>query len=50
MMPVDGASTEPRSMASERKFLIEHIERYFGRRPQGRGDSERVVGAAAAGS
>ncbi len=27
-------STEPRSLASERKFLFEHITRYFGRRPQ----------------
>ena len=32
-VPVDGASEEPRSMASERKFLLEHIARYFGRKP-----------------
>jgi len=34
-VPVEGASAEPRSMASERTFLMEHIERYFGRRPRG---------------
>jgi glycerol-3-phosphate dehydrogenase len=33
-VPVDGASVEPRSMAEERKFLLEHIARYFGRRPR----------------
>ena len=32
-VPVDRASAEPRSMASERSFLFEHITRYFGRRP-----------------
>jgi glycerol-3-phosphate dehydrogenase len=32
-VPVDGASVEPRSMASERTFLLEHIARYFGRKP-----------------
>jgi glycerol-3-phosphate dehydrogenase len=31
---VDHASVEPRSMQSERSFLFEHIERYFGRRPR----------------
>ena len=31
---VDHASTEPHSMQSERSFLFEHIERYFGRRPK----------------
>jgi glycerol-3-phosphate dehydrogenase len=31
---VDRASAEPRSMQSERNFLFEHIERYFGRRPK----------------
>jgi glycerol-3-phosphate dehydrogenase len=30
---VDNASTEPRAMASERKFLLENIAEYFGRRP-----------------
>ena len=30
---VDRASVEPHAMASERRFLIEHIARYFGRRP-----------------
>src|SRR6185312_4285831 len=34
-VPVDGASVEPHSMASEREFLLEHIARYFGRRPNG---------------
>ncbi len=34
-VPVDGASVEPHSMASERKFLFEHIARYFGRKPNG---------------
>ncbi|MEO6910909.1 MAG: glycerol-3-phosphate dehydrogenase/oxidase [Edaphobacter sp.] len=34
-VPVDRAVTEPRSMASEREFLFEHIARYFGRRPKG---------------
>ena len=32
--PVERASTEPHSMASERAFLFEHIQRYLGRRPQ----------------
>ncbi|MEO8736793.1 MAG: glycerol-3-phosphate dehydrogenase/oxidase [Edaphobacter sp.] len=32
-VPVTKLSTEPRSMASEREFLFEHITRYFGRRP-----------------
>jgi glycerol-3-phosphate dehydrogenase len=31
---VDHASVEPRSMQSERRFLFEHIARYFGRRPR----------------
>src|SRR5258707_5451293 len=31
---VDDTSIEPRSMQSERSFLFEHIERYFGRRPK----------------
>jgi glycerol-3-phosphate dehydrogenase len=31
---VDHVSTEPRSMKSERSFLFEHIDRYFGRRPK----------------
>jgi glycerol-3-phosphate dehydrogenase len=31
---VDRAVVEPRSMESERRFLLEHIERYFGRRPR----------------
>ncbi len=31
---VDRVSIEPRSLASERKFLLDHITRYFGRRPQ----------------
>ncbi len=31
---VDRAVVEPRSMVSERRFLFEHIERYFGRRPR----------------
>jgi glycerol-3-phosphate dehydrogenase len=30
---VPQTSAEPRSLASERKFLFEHITRYFGRRP-----------------
>lgn len=32
--PVDRASAEPRSLASERKFLFEHIAQYFGRKPR----------------
>lgn len=32
--PVERASIEPHSMASERAFLFEHIQRYLGRRPQ----------------
>jgi len=32
-VPVDGPSAEPRSMADERTFLLEHIARYFGRKP-----------------
>ena len=31
---VERASSEPRSLASERKFLFDHITKYFGRRPQ----------------
>lgn len=31
---VERASVEPRSMASERSFLLEHIGKYLGRRPQ----------------
>src|SRR5207248_3689645 len=31
---VDHPSAEPRSMESERTFLFEHIEQYFGRRPK----------------
>lgn len=31
---VDRAVVEPRSMESERRFLLDHIERYFGRRPR----------------
>lgn len=30
---VDRESVEPRAMASEKKFLLEHITKYFGRRP-----------------
>ncbi|WP_263366421.1 glycerol-3-phosphate dehydrogenase/oxidase [Edaphobacter bradus] len=30
---VDHASAEPLAMASERRFLLEHIAQYFGRRP-----------------
>jgi glycerol-3-phosphate dehydrogenase len=32
--PVPAATTEPHSLAKERLFLLDHIERYFGRRPQ----------------
>jgi glycerol-3-phosphate dehydrogenase len=31
--PVPGPSIEPHSMAKERTFLLDHIERYFGHRP-----------------
>ncbi len=31
--PVDRVSAEPRAMASEKKFLLDHIVRYFDRRP-----------------
>jgi glycerol-3-phosphate dehydrogenase len=30
---VDRASTEPRALVSEKNFLLDHITRYFGRRP-----------------
>jgi glycerol-3-phosphate dehydrogenase len=33
-VPVDRPSVEPRSMAEERQFLIDHIAQYFGRRPR----------------
>jgi glycerol-3-phosphate dehydrogenase len=36
---VDHASVEPRSMESERSFLVEHIAQYFGRRP----DAEEIL-------
>ena len=32
--PVPAASREPRPLASERRFLIDYIARYFGRKPQ----------------
>lgn len=32
--PVSGIPSEPRSMASEREFLLDHIFRYFDRRPK----------------
>jgi glycerol-3-phosphate dehydrogenase len=32
--PVDHASAEPRPLRSEKQFLLDHITRYFGRRPQ----------------
>jgi len=32
--PVDRAAIEPRSMKTERNFLFEHIDRYFGRKPR----------------
>ena len=31
--PVDYASEEPRALATEKAFLLDHIARYFGRRP-----------------
>lgn len=31
---VDDAAVEPRAMDSEKNFLLDHIDRYFGRRPQ----------------
>ena len=31
---VGGPSVEPRALAEEKEFLLEHIERYFGRRPR----------------
>jgi glycerol-3-phosphate dehydrogenase len=31
---VEGAPVEPKAMESEKNFLFEHIERYFGRRPR----------------
>lgn len=32
--PVDGAPAEPRALPVERNFLLEHIARYFDRKPQ----------------
>lgn len=32
-VPVESASTEPRALPTERKFLLDHIARYFGRIP-----------------
>jgi glycerol-3-phosphate dehydrogenase len=32
--PVDRASTEPRALASEKRFLLNHIAHYFGRTPR----------------
>jgi glycerol-3-phosphate dehydrogenase len=32
-VPVARASAEPRALASEKKFILDHIERYFGQRP-----------------
>lgn len=31
---VDGATIEPRPLAVEKQFLLDHITRYFGRKPQ----------------
>jgi glycerol-3-phosphate dehydrogenase len=31
---VEGTSTEPRALEVEREFLLEHIARYFGRKPR----------------
>ena len=33
--PVDHGSDEPRALETEKKFLLDHITRYFGRRPNG---------------
>lgn len=33
--PIDHPSVEPRAMDVERRFLLEHIAKYFGRRPSG---------------
>lgn len=32
--PVDRASTEPHALVSEKKFLIDHITKYFGSKPR----------------
>ena len=32
--PVDRASTEPRALFRKRSFLLDHITRYFGRKPR----------------
>jgi glycerol-3-phosphate dehydrogenase len=32
--PVDDVSTEPRALSSGKKFLLDHVARYFGRRPR----------------
>jgi glycerol-3-phosphate dehydrogenase len=32
-VPVDRASAEPRALATEKEFLFDHIDRYFGYRP-----------------
>ncbi len=32
--PVDKASTEPRALNSEKRFLLDHITRYLGRKPR----------------
>ena len=46
--PVDGASTEPRALGSEKKFLVDHITKYLAATATRR-DSERMVWPAAAG-
>ena len=33
-VPVDSAPAEPRALHSEKKFLLDHIARYFGRAPK----------------
>ena len=33
-VPVERASNEPKALESEKEFLLEHIARYFGRRPR----------------
>jgi glycerol-3-phosphate dehydrogenase len=33
-VPVDRAITEPRALVSEKNFLLDHITRYFGRKPR----------------
>ena len=42
-IPVDQVDAEPRALSSERKFLLNHIARYFKRAPKSHRDTQCLV-------